>query len=152
MYLKIKNGNIIYPYSIQDLRIENSNVSFPKNLTDEVLEPFDVYKVQSNPSQYENDPTKDVEEKEPILSGSVYIQDWVVTDADQTTIDKREEIKWDEIREERDKLLTESDWTQLPDSPLSSSKKTEWQTYRQELRDITTQPNPFQITWPDIPT
>ena len=33
-------------------------------------------------------------------------------------------------------MLTQSDWTQGSDSPLSSSKKTEWATYRQGLRDV----------------
>jgi len=35
----------------------------------------------------------------------------------------------------RDSLLNESDWTQMPDSPLTDAKKTEWATYRQSLRD-----------------
>lgn len=38
---------------------------------------------------------------------------------------------------ERNKLLFESDWTQMPDSPLSEAKKDEWKIYRQTLRDIT---------------
>ena len=41
-----------------------------------------------------------------------------------------------EVRRQRDTRLQESDWTQFPDSPLSDSKKTEWATYRQSLRDI----------------
>ena len=41
------------------------------------------------------------------------------------------------VRHHRDMLLMESDWTQMPDSPLSDSKKAEWATYRQALRDIT---------------
>ena len=41
-----------------------------------------------------------------------------------------------DVREKRDKLLNFSDWTQMPDSPLSESKKTEWATYRQQLRDM----------------
>ena len=41
------------------------------------------------------------------------------------------------LRDDRNQLLLESDWTQGADSPLDSSKKTEWQTYRQTLRDIT---------------
>ena len=41
------------------------------------------------------------------------------------------------IREKRDELLSESDWTQVPDSPLSDAKKAEWATYRQALRDMT---------------
>ena len=43
---------------------------------------------------------------------------------------------WNEVRMERDKLLAESDWTVMPDSPLSSELKTQWTTYRQALRDI----------------
>jgi len=40
------------------------------------------------------------------------------------------------LRLKRDALLTESDWTQVNDSPLSDTKKAEWSTYRQELRDL----------------
>ena len=40
------------------------------------------------------------------------------------------------LRLKRDALLKESDWTLMPDSPLSDYKKTEWATYRQSLRDL----------------
>ena len=40
------------------------------------------------------------------------------------------------IRNVRNGLLEESDWTQVNDCPLSDSKKQEWATYRQELRDL----------------
>jgi hypothetical protein len=40
------------------------------------------------------------------------------------------------LRLKRDALLKESDWTLMPDSPLSDAKKTEWATYRQSLRDL----------------
>ncbi len=43
---------------------------------------------------------------------------------------------WGGLRTHRDKLLSECDWTQFNDSPLSSSEKTEWATYRQKLRDL----------------
>lgn len=43
---------------------------------------------------------------------------------------------WIAVRLERNNLLSESDWTQMSDSPLSDSKKTEWATYRQSLRDL----------------
>ena len=42
----------------------------------------------------------------------------------------------DAVREKRNKLLQYTDWTQVPDSPLSDSKKAEWATYRQQLRDM----------------
>lgn len=57
---------------------------------------------------------------------------------------------WQEPRNIRDALLSKSDWTQLQDSPLSTQKLAEWATYRQLLRDITTQ-DPDNITWPDTP-
>tara|TARA_R100001510_G_C7574996_1_gene150058 strand:- start:11 stop:397 length:387 start_codon:yes stop_codon:yes gene_type:complete len=41
-----------------------------------------------------------------------------------------------EVRQKRNILLKDSDWTQMPDSPLTDSKKTEWATYRQQLRDM----------------
>lgn len=45
-------------------------------------------------------------------------------------------VVWQEIRRKRDVRLQGSDWTQYPDSPLSNSKKAEWATYRQTLRDL----------------
>jgi len=46
-------------------------------------------------------------------------------------------IDWKKsLRRQRNALLAESDWTQMSDSPLTDSKKTEWATYRQALRDL----------------
>jgi hypothetical protein len=52
---------------------------------------------------------------------------------------------WPTIRAQRDVLLAQSDWTQLPDVPLTT--KEVWATYRQALRDITQQPDPHNIIW-----
>jgi hypothetical protein len=41
------------------------------------------------------------------------------------------------LRTERNCLLKDSDWTDLPNTPLTDEKKSEWQTYRTNLRDIT---------------
>ena len=43
---------------------------------------------------------------------------------------------WSELRMMRDQLLSNSDWTQIPDAPLTETQKTAWQTYRQQLRDL----------------
>ena len=45
---------------------------------------------------------------------------------------------WVLVREDRYNLLSKCDWTQLPDNGLSDSKKAEWATYRQSLRDLPT--------------
>jgi len=81
-----------------------------------------------------------------------YVKEYEVVDLttdEKTAVDN---IHWNKIREERTEKLKDSDWTQTSDSPLSNSKKTEWQTYRQALRDITTQSDPFNITWATEPT
>ena len=61
------------------------------------------------------------------------------------------------LRTIRNTKLKESDWSQMPDSPLSDAKKEEWKTYRQALRDIpVTEPTPTSglqnITWPTEPS
>ena len=55
----------------------------------------------------------------------------------------------------RDSLLASSDWTQIPDSPLTETKKTEWQVYRQQLRDLFndfTYTNIEDVVWPTKPS
>lgn len=53
-------------------------------------------------------------------------------------------------KRKRADLLAESDWTQMPD--VSMSTKTQWASYRQALRDITTQAGyPLEIVWPEKP-
>ena len=64
--------------------------------------------------------------------------------------------EWIEIRAERDRLLSASDWTQGADSPLASGKKTEWATYRTKLRDVPKDQKDkttyTDITWPTKPS
>jgi hypothetical protein len=49
-------------------------------------------------------------------------------------------------------LLGESDWTMMPDVPMTASKKTEWQEYRKALREIKLQPGfPDDVSWPSKP-
>ncbi len=57
-------------------------------------------------------------------------------------------------RTTRNKLLVDSDWTQINDSPLSNEVKTAWATYRQELRgisDLDEWPNLSDDDWPVAP-
>lgn len=62
------------------------------------------------------------------------------------------ELKWSGIREERDALISGSDWTQMPDSPLTEEKKQDFANYRQALRDIPqTYPDPDAVIWPEKP-
>ena len=71
-----------------------------------------------------------------------------------------EEATWEEegparalvgLRAKRNTLLTESDWTQYNDSPLTDEAKAEWVTYRESLRDLPENTDPTDPTWPTPP-
>jgi hypothetical protein len=50
-----------------------------------------------------------------------------------------DEMKQNVLRNQRNILLTQSDWTQLPDAALTDKEKESWSKYRQALRDLPTQ-------------
>lgn len=60
-----------------------------------------------------------------------------------------------QIRGVRNTLLAKSDWTQMPDSPLSEDDKVYWQIYREELRDLSFVKegvsNVDDVEWPTRP-
>lgn len=147
MYLRIVNNITTYPYSLEKLREDNPRTSFPSEMTESVMNEFNIYEVRQTPKP--NDYTKNISEGTPILVDGVYYQNWEQTNASESEINFRIEIKWEEIRQIRNELLQECDWTQLSDIPTEI--KTAWQSYRQLLRDVTTQTNPFDIVWPVKP-
>lgn len=57
-------------------------------------------------------------------------------------------VSIENIRKTRNMLLSNSDWTQLPDNGLNDAKRAEWVAYRQALRDITLLDN---VVWPTQP-
>ena len=66
------------------------------------------------------------------------------------------------LREERNKKLAETDWTQLKDISLDSIREKNWKEYRQALRDLPNGSTPkldsngdldmSSVTWPDKPS
>ncbi len=61
------------------------------------------------------------------------------------------EVDMGRVRVRRNRLLSESDWTQVNDVVLSNDR--EWKIYRQALRDITdTTEDPRKLSWPTKPS
>lgn len=56
--------------------------------------------------------------------------------------------KMEQIKNHRNRLLTDSDWTQLPLCPLSDEKKALWAENRQLLRDFPATCDPDNPVWP----
>ena len=66
-----------------------------------------------------------------------------------------DEYRLTKLRFWRDEFLQESDWTQQPDITMSDELRSEWATYRQQLRDfpaVVDIPVPSVVTFPDKPT
>ena len=79
-------------------------------------------------------------------SGKVYtVKVESTTSDEQTSLTNQQ---WVNVRSERDLKLQETDWRASSDLTLSDT----WKTYRQALRDVPTQSDPFNITWPTKPS
>jgi len=85
------------------------------------------------------------------------VYEWLSTDIPQPTdVEIQDEINRliaeqpaKEARTQRDALLSQSDWTQVPDAPVDQQA---WAEYRQALRDLPQQAGfPTEITWPAKP-
>jgi hypothetical protein len=59
--------------------------------------------------------------------------------------------QWVLVRSIRDQMLAESDWVVTKAVELGVPVDSQWVAYRQSLRDITLQADPFFILWPDSP-
>ena len=141
MFIKLTNG-VPENYTIGQLRKDNPNVSFPKDIPLEMLASYDVYPltVEDRPSY--NNLTEDVILDTPTEVDGSWTQSYSV-------VQKSEEEAAQNIRSQRNRLLSNSDWTQITDATVD---KTAWATYRQSLRDITSQDGfPYTVTWPDKP-
>lgn len=149
MYIKIMNGVVDkYPYSYIQLQADNPGTSFPANPTAALLAEWGVFAVITS-TEPSVDYTKNVTEVDPVYNGSEWIQTWLVTDATEEEKTQRTKDKEISVREERNKALAETDWTQLADAPVNSLS---WANYRQQLRDITDQAGfPWEVTWPTKP-
>lgn len=145
MYLNLKTG--AYPV---DPRRAHPNVSFPRGwlggtvegVTYAFVHPVDIPQPTATQS-----PVKGA----PALDGERYVETWALVDDTPEQAAAKAAARWDDVRAERNARLAECDWTQLPDSPLTTEQRSAWATYRQALRDVTEQPDPFNLDWPETP-
>ena len=147
LYLKaIDNVVEQYPYSLGQLRKDNLNTTFPKQPSLASLAEFDVYPVT------EVTPTlADGEKLVKVWTPTLVSGEWVLphqavakTEEDLAT---ESEVAWANLREQRDKLLAETDWTASTDVTMSA----EMTAYRQSLRDLPETVDINNIIYPEKP-
>jgi hypothetical protein len=151
--IQLEDGQPVgYAVTYDNFKQANPNVSLPFPVLPEYVEPFGF-----GMFEWTNQPAHDtfelVEETAPQKgAGDIWYQSWIVrpmTDEERT---ERVNQEWQLVRFDRNRRLAACDWTQLPDAPLSNTETADWGSYRQALRDITTQGDPFNIQWPAQPT
>lgn len=156
MYVLAPNNVVqTWPYTIVQLRLDNPEVSFPDNIydpetvSDALLATYNVFPVTpTEPPTYDEE-TQKVEEVNPTFNGSIWSEAWQIVQLTPEEEEHNTQVKAYEVRQERDNLLQQCDWTQLPDSPVDPAA---WTTYRQELRDVPQQAGfPWNVTWPVPP-
>ena len=148
MYVKANNQTVEkFPYTIGDLRRDNPNVSFPKHPEPDLLAEWGVYPVKTGDIA-PTAPNEITEQSaEPIFQNGGWVLDYTVRDMTADEISHLSDL----VRSERNARLSECDWTQLSDAPLTEAEKQSWATYRQALRDITDQAEfPFNVQWPNV--
>ena len=142
-YVKITNG-IPEIYTVKKLYKDNPNVSFPAELTDKVLKERNIFELV-------------IDERPPVdtnvhhvVPGEYYVGGDAKWHRGWNLVLKAEKTVAADVRESRDEKLSNTDWTQLMDTP--ANVRVPWAQYRQALRDIPQQENfPFTVIWPEEP-
>ena len=142
MFVKITNGQVDkYPYSIGEFKKSKPNMSFPKDVSTETLEANGIFIIQETAPPTIDKKTHTYSWTVSLIDGS-WTQVWATKKLEQEAAEQN-------VRDYRDRLLTNSDWTQVADAPVD---KTAWATYRQALRDVPSQEGfPWNVTWPTQP-
>ena len=149
MLLLKANGSTVeqYPYSMGLLRKDNPNTSFPKQVSASDMAAFNVYPV-TEVTPTVSDTQKLVKVWTPTLVGGEWVLAHEAVDLTSDDIAEATAVLAANAREQRDKLLSATDFYALSDVVMTS----EMTTYRSDLRAVPAQSDfPTTITWPTAP-
>ena len=167
--MEIRNRSNGELTTVSQFKATKPNTSFPKQITTDILDSYGYDAVLNGPAAtvtapYGKSTRSGVEQTEgkwftKFVAGPIFTdskdKDGNVT---KTASENEAAYKADidakaatSVRSDRDKRLSECDWTQTNDSPLKAA--TAWTTYRQALRDVPAQSGfPHTVTWPTKPS
>ena len=165
MQIRIREtGNVV---TEQEFRAMFPNTGFPVQLTEAIINDFGGDVVFEGPQatggdHYQYSQYAGVEQVNgkwftkyilgPVFTDTTAEDGTVTTAAQHEAAYKagKDAERAKAVREDRNKRLTDTDWTQLADAPVNAQA---WATYRQALRDVTAQAGfPWDIAWPEKPT
>lgn len=147
-YCLIKDNQIVK--GPEDLPKNTENVSNFHLLDDAILKTYGwlPYRLIDNKGVNQKFVSSNIE----IFENEV-VETKTYRDLTQQEIDEKERLilekKWNQVRQKRNNLLKNCDWTQLNDSPVD---KVIWSNYRETLRNIPQDfSDPDSVVWPIPP-
>ena len=162
--MEIRNRESGAVTTISQFKASYPNTSFPKVITADILDSFGYDPVLNGAQATVTAPygvsIRDGVEQIDGQWFTKFVAGPVFTDNDDTTAAEQETAyraridaeAAERVRTERNKKLSDTDWTQLADS---SANATAWGTYRQALRDLPVSSGddwPHNVTWPTEPS
>lgn len=147
MEIRLRDAGVVVTDS--EFRALHPSTSFPPQLTEEILDSFEADVIFEGPqpqtTRYQFTARQGVIQ----MSDGKWYRNYVAIDMPDEAKTALDEQQAASVRDQRNRLLAESDWTQLPDSPPDALT---WGVYRKALRDIPSQPGfPWDIIWPEAP-
>jgi hypothetical protein len=152
-YIHAEDSIVIeYPYSIEKMRSDNPQTSFPTEMSTEELAEWGVFAVEEqNPPAF-NEQTESIELQPPSLVNGVWLRNWQITPVEPVEIERRTTSQAVLQREERNRVLSLTDFTQCLDFPGTENERAAYTIFRQALRDVPVQTGfPWNVVWPIPP-
>tara|TARA_Y100000310_G_scaffold342729_1_gene447120 strand:- start:39 stop:506 length:468 start_codon:yes stop_codon:yes gene_type:complete len=153
IWARVENDTVsVYPYGIPELKAEYANTSFPKDplRNADIRASYGVVEVQDVAQPSFSSRTQRLAESAPVKSGDTWARNWVISDKSAAEVATDETTQWTVVRAQRNGLLSDSDWRDLPSYPAGDQAA--WRTYRQSLRDVPSDnADPFDVSWPTAP-
>lgn len=152
-FIKIEEGRPVgYAVTEDNLRALFPHHEFPRLFTPDDVRPLGFGMFEWTQIPVAKFPNR-IQDVTPTLGDDgIYYQTWAVvemTDAEKAEAIDKEAAK---VRLEREYRLDRSDWSHLPDTPLTQEQRASWAVYRQALRDVPAQAGfPWKFTWPTQP-
>lgn len=155
LVIKEENGQPVnYPLTYSNFRMLFPQTSFPELPDNSFLVDYG-YKVFKHTNQPPIPQFENCAEGPIVWSVELdaYTNTYVLTPYTPEQMAAANSAQMAALTMQRNMLLYQCDWTQLPDVPLTPEKVEEWRTYRQQLRDyMDTVTDPFNPpAWPVPP-
>ena len=133
-----------------EFRSEFPNTSFPQPLTPDVIDDFGFDPVLEGPQPTLIPPYQYAQRDGVIEVDGQWFTHYIAVTPDDDQKAAMDATQAAAVRTDRNSRLAACDWTQLPDAPVDRQA---WATYRQELRDVSSQTGfPWNVVWPSEPS